>query len=121
MVMTQSDDGGRTWTPGVDTEFPNPNSAIDLIRLRNGHLVLIYNDSFRGERMPLTMRVSMDDGKTWPSVRNIVNIPGDDAAYPFIIETADGKIRGVYTSLERTVINHFVLDEQDILSGAEKH
>jgi predicted neuraminidase len=120
MVKTESRDGGRTWSPGVDTEFPNPNSAVDLIKLRNGHLVLIYNDSFRGDRMPLTMRVSTDNGKTWPSVRNIVKKPGDDAAYPFIIEAGDGKIHGVYTSGERTIVNHFVIDEGDITGRSTK-
>lgn len=114
IVKTESRDGGYTWSPGADTQFPNPNSAVDLIKLKNGHLVMIYNDSFYGERMPLTMRVSADNGKTWPHARNIVNKPGDTAAYPFIIETADGRIHGVYTSQERTVINHFVLDEADI-------
>ena len=118
MVQTESHDGGRTWSPGVDTKFPNPNSAIDLIRLVNGHLALIYNDSFEGERMPLTMRISTDDGKTWPAVRNLVNEPGDDAAYPFIIQTADGRIHGVYTSRERSVVNHFVLEEADIANPA---
>lgn len=120
IVKTESYDGGLTWSPGVDTKFPNPNSAIDLIKLKNGHLVLIYNDSFRGERMPLTMRVSTDNGKTWPAVRNIVNKPGDTAAYPYIIETADGRIHGVYTSQERTVINHFVLDEAEIASDVDR-
>lgn len=114
IVRTESRDGGRTWSPGADTKFPNPNSAIDLIKLRNGQLVMIYNDSFYGERMPLTMRVSSDNGKTWPHVRNIVNKPGDTAAYPYMIETADGRIHGVYTSQERTVINHFVLEVTDI-------
>jgi predicted neuraminidase len=116
IVKTESHDGGRTWSPGMDTEFPNPNSAVDLIKLSNGHLVLVYNNSFEGERMPLTMRVSVDNGKTWPHVRNLVNRPGDTAAYPFIIQTADGRIHGVYTSQERTVINHFVLDETDIVN-----
>jgi predicted neuraminidase len=114
MVSTESNDGGLTWSPGTDTKFANPNSAVDLIKLRNGHLVTIYNDSFEGERMPLTMRVSVDHGKTWSEARNIVNQPGDTAAYPFMIETADGRIHGVYTSQERTVINHFVLEEGDI-------
>ena len=83
MVRTESRDGGRTWSPGVDTEFPNPNAAIDLIKLANGHLALIYNDSFEGERMPLTMRISTDGGQTWPAAQ-MVNKPGDDAAYPYI-------------------------------------
>lgn len=114
IVKTESHDGGFTWSPGVDTKFPNPNSAVDLIKLRNAHVMMIYNDSFTGERMPLAVRVSVDDGKTWPHVRNIVDKPGDTAAYPYIIETADGRIHGVYTSQERSVINHFVLDEADI-------
>lgn len=119
MVRTESSDGGRTWTPGADTEYPNPNAAIDLIKLANGHLVLIYNDSFEGERMPLTMRISTDGGKTWPTARELVNKPGDDAAYPYIIQTADGKIHGVYTSQERSVVNHFTLDEADVAKGAK--
>jgi predicted neuraminidase len=114
IVATQSSDGGRTWSPGVDTEFPNPNAAVDLIRLASGNLLVIYNDSFHGERMPLTVRISKDQGKTWPYVRNIVNKPGDDAAYPYVIQSTDGRIHGVYTSDERSVINHFVLEEADI-------
>ncbi len=119
IVRTESHDGGLTWSPGANTKFPNPNSAVDLIKLRNGHLVMIYNDSFYGERMPLTMRVSTDNGTTWSHARNIVNKPGDTAAYPYIIETADGHIHGVYTSQERTVINHFDLEEADITDHAE--
>ena len=119
IVKIESHDGGLTWSPGVDTKFANPNSAVDLIKLRNGHLVVVYNDSFEGERMPLTMRVSTDCGKTWSEARNIVNQPGDDAAYPYMIETADGRIQGVYTSKERTVINHFALDESDIAGHGE--
>ncbi|QDT76233.1 sialidase family protein [Lacipirellula limnantheis] len=114
MVRTESSDRGRTWSPGVDTEFPNPNAAIDLIKLANGHLALIYNDSFEGERMPLTMRISTDGGKTWPTARELVNRPGDDAAYPYIIQTADGKIHGVYTSAGRSIVNHFSLEEADV-------
>jgi predicted neuraminidase len=114
IVATQSSDGGRTWSPGIDTEFPNPNAAVDLIRLASGNLLVIYNDSFHGERMPLTVRISKDQGKIWPYVRNIVNKPGDDAAYPYVIQSTDGRIHGVYTSDERSVINHFVLEEADI-------
>lgn len=120
IVRTESHDGGHTWSPGVDTNFPNPNAAVDLIRLQNGHLVLIYNDNFDGDRMPLTMRVSTDCGKSWSPAHNIVDKPGDDAAYPYIIQTADGKIHGVYTSEERTVVNHFVIDEADITGSKGK-
>lgn len=120
MVKIESFDGGHTWTPGVDTEYPNPNAAVDLIRLQNGHLVMVYNHSFEGERMPLTLRVSTDGGKTWPQGRNVVDKPGDTAAYPYFIQTADGRIHGVYTSEERTVVTHIVLDEADITVSDDK-
>jgi predicted neuraminidase len=119
VIRSESRDGGHTWSKGDDSEFPNPNSAVDFIKLHNGHLLLIYNDTNIGDRMPLTVAVSVDNGKTWPYARNIVNIPGDTAAYPYIIETGDGRIQGVYTSQERTVINHFVLEEADITSEDE--
>jgi predicted neuraminidase len=114
IVKTESHDGGLTWSAGQDTTFPNPNAAVDLIRLKNGHLVMIYNDNNQGERNPLTMRVSTDGGKTWPAARNIVNDPKNEAGYPYIIQTADGQIHGVFTSDRRSVVNHFALDEADI-------
>ena len=120
IVKTESSDGGKTWSPGVDTEFPNPNAAVDLIRLKNGHLVMIYNHNNQGERNPLTMRVSTDNGKTWPKVRDVFNNPKDEAGYPYIIQTTDGRIHGVFTSQRRSVVNHFVLDEADIASPERK-
>jgi predicted neuraminidase len=117
IVKTESHDGGNTWSPGVDTEFPNPNAAVDLIKLKNGHLILIYNNSNQGARNPLTMRVSTDGGKTWSVARDIVDNPKDEAAYPYIIETTDGRIHGVYTSQKRSVVNHFVMDESDVAAG----
>lgn len=117
VIRAESADGGDTWSKGVDSEFPNPNSAVDLIRLRNGHLLLIYNDTNVGDRMPLTVAISTDGGKTWPHKRNILNIPGDTAAYPYIIEAADGTLHGVYTSQERTVVNHFTFTEADIANS----
>src|SRR5512136_1033750 len=38
LVRSESHDGGRTWSDGKDSSFPNPNAAIDFIKLRNGHL-----------------------------------------------------------------------------------
>jgi len=112
---SESRDGGRTWSAGRETEFPNPNSAVDFIKLKNGHLLLVYNDNNEGERMPLTVAISTDKDQSYPHRRNIVNKPGDTAAYPSAIQTQDGKIHIVYTSHERTVIEHAVFDESAIV------
>jgi predicted neuraminidase len=113
VVRTESRDGGKTWTDGVETEFPNPNAAIEMIRLRNGHLLLVYNHS-ANDRTPLTAAISTDGGKTFPHRRNIADGPGD-FAYPSAVESQDGKIHLTYTSDERTVIRHAVFTEEAIL------
>ncbi len=113
VVRADSHDGGRTWTEGHDTEFPNPNAAIDLLKLKNGHVLLVYNDS-PTERTPLTVAISTDGCKTWPHRRNIAT--GDfDYAYPYAIQAADGKIHIVYTSHARSVINVATFDESAIV------
>ncbi len=104
-----SRDGGRTWSEGRDCAFPNPNAAVDFLKLRSGHLLLIYNDSMN-DRTPLTAALSTDEDRAWPHRRNIATGPYD-YAYPFAIQTRDGKIHMVYTSHERTVIEHAVFDE----------
>lgn len=113
IVRSESHDGGRTWSDGRDSQFPNPNAAVSFIRLRNGHLLLVYNHSM-SERSPLTAAVSTDNDKTYPHRRNIAE-GRNTFAYPMAIQTRDGKIHVVYTTNERTAIMHAVFDESAIL------
>jgi len=115
MVRTESHDGGKTWAEGTETSMPNPNAAVDFLRLRNGHLLLVYNNSM-SERTPLRVAISTDDDKTYPYRRNIVE-GKNDFAYPYAIQTRDGKIHIVFTSDRRSVINHAVFDEDAIVNG----
>jgi len=114
LVRSESRDGGHTWAPGRDSQFPNPNSATDFIKLDNGHLLLVYNDSMAG-RTPLTVAISTDQDKTYPHRRNIAE--GDNTfAYPVAIQTRDGKIHIIYTTNSRTTIMHAEFDESAILN-----
>jgi predicted neuraminidase len=115
IVRAESHDGGRTWSGGEDSSFPNPNAAVDFLKLKNGHLMLIYNDSMN-DRTPLTAAVSTDGDKTYPYKRNIIE-GKDDFAYPYAIQTKDGKIHLVFTSIVRTQVNHAVFDEDAITGG----
>jgi len=113
MLRSESRDGGYTWSDAVETKFPNPNSAVDFIKLKNGHLLLVYNDNMN-ERTPLTVAVSTDNDKTYPFRRNIAG--GDNTfAYPYAIQTRDGKIHIIYTTNGRTTIMHAVFDEYAII------
>ena len=112
-VRTESRDGGRTWSPGVDSAFPNPNAAVDFIKLANGHLLLVYNDS-KSRRTPLTVAISTDSDKTYPYKRNIAD-GRNSYAYPVAIQAEDGRIHVIYTSDGRTVINEAVFEEEAVL------
>ena len=117
VVRSESRDGGRTWAEGQDSQFPNPNAATDFIKLANGHLLLVYNDNNQGERIPLTVAISLDNDRTYPHRRDIVT--EDEAAYPMAIQSRDGMIHVIYTSHGRTQINHAVFDETAILKRGE--
>ena len=114
LVRSESHDGGRTWAPGKDSQFANPNAAADFIKLKNGHLLLVYNDSMI-DRTPLTVAISTDNDKTYPHKRNILEGLGP-FAYPVAIQLQDGRILVVYTSHNRTVVNHAIFDESAILN-----
>jgi predicted neuraminidase len=113
VVRTESQDAGKTWSEGVETQFPNPNAAVELIRLRNGHLLFVFNDSFT-DRTPLTAAISTDNGRTFLYRRNIADGNGD-FAYPSALQATDGKIHVTFTSDERTVIRHAVFTEDAVL------
>lgn len=113
VVRSESHDGGRTWSEGKDSQFPSPNAAVSFIKLRNGHLLLAYNNSM-SRRSPLTVAISTDNDKTYPHRRNIAE-GRNTFAYPMAIQTRDGKIHIVYTTNERTTIMHAVFDESAIL------
>jgi predicted neuraminidase len=115
IVRSESHDGGQTWSEGKDSAFPNPNAAVDFLKLRNGHLLLVFNDSMI-DRTPLTAAISGDQDKTYPNRRNIAEGP-NAFAYPIAFQASDGKIHVVFTSDRRTVINHAVFDEEWILEG----
>ena len=115
LVRAESHDGGQTWSEGKNCQFPNPNAAVDFLKLKNGHLLLIYNDSMN-ERTPLTAAISTDGDKTYSHRRNIAEGPYD-YAYPIATQAQDGRIHVIYTSHERTVVNRAVFDEQWVLEG----
>ncbi len=70
--------------------------------------------------MPLTVAISTDNDKSYPHRRNIVNKPGDTAAYPVAIQTRDGKIHVVYTSQDRQVVNRAIFDENAVLGKKQE-
>ena len=106
IVRSESTDGGETWSEGRDTEFPNPNAAVEMLRLQEGPILLIYNDSMT-DRTPLSAALSVDGELSWSHRRDLLTGEGP-YAYPYAIQGRDRRIHLIYTSNDRTGIYHAV-------------
>lgn len=79
-IYSSSSEDGCAWTKPQPTQLPNNNSSIQAVRLRNGHLVIAFNNiqatMTKGKprdeaRWPLSVALSIDGGQTWPWVRDV--------------------------------------------------
>jgi predicted neuraminidase len=94
ICVADSFDDGLTWTQAHPTDLPNPNSGIDAVGLRDGRIVLIYNNSTK-DRTPLNLAVS-SDGEHFKIFATLEDQPGE-YSYPAIIQARNGEIDVTYT------------------------
>ncbi len=105
ICYADSSDGGRTWTNAQPSELPNPDSGIDAVGLKDGRIVLVYNDTDKG-RSPLNVAVSAD-GDHWNRFLALETEPGE-FSYPAVIQAANGEVHITYT-WNRKKIKHVTL------------
>ncbi len=79
-------DGGLSWSKAERTEMPNNNSGIDCVRVPDGRIFLVYNPVSEnwGDRSPLELAVSEDNGKTFSTVCVLEDEKGGEFSYPSI-------------------------------------
>ena len=117
---TSSD--GCIWSPATATILPNNNASVQAFRLRDGHVVMAFDNSSKssangGLRKPLSVALSLDGGNTWPYARDIEEgrpgyglaeqtpkEPGrEEYSYPSIMGTRKGEILVAYTYRRQTI------------------
>lgn len=105
VFMSESADGGITWSLPQTTGLRTPESCPELTRIpRTGDLLLIWNNSpydpdfayyngrsHFGKRSPLTAAISRDEGRTWQHFRDIEDDPTRAFSNPGVRFTRDGK------------------------------
>lgn len=96
--ISKSNDDGMSWTPTMDTTFPNPGAGIEAVRLSTGNWALIYNDLSRG-RNSLAVSLSDDEGASWKWTRHVRRRdPGQGSFhYPSMIQGQAGMIHVTFT------------------------
>lgn len=104
----ESLDQGMTWSPAQEISIPNPRSALDMIMLESGSIVIAFNNS-ESKRTPLTVALSKDGGKSWPWMRDLENGEGR-FSYPSLMQDSNGIIHVTYT-YKRDTIKHAAFNE----------
>lgn len=106
IYRSDSRDGGRTWCKAYNTGLPNPNSGIDVVKLGNGILVLIMNPISEnwGDRAPLVLMYSADNGDSFTEFFKCESITGDhEFSYP-AITAVDNTLHITYTYERETIV-----------------
>lgn len=78
--------------PVIETDLPHPNTGLNLAKLDDGVLALVFNPcppEAPPARSPLAIALSFDNGRTWPRRLDIETGPGE-FSYPAIIATRTG-------------------------------
>jgi predicted neuraminidase len=101
--VSESRDGGESWSVARDTDLPNPGSSLALITLADGQWLLVLNDTETG-RHQLAVMISGDEGRTWRRKRHLEQTPPGEGrfSYPTAIQARDGRIHVTYTHSVRT-------------------
>ncbi|MFM1919622.1 MAG: hypothetical protein RLZZ303_1256 [Candidatus Hydrogenedentota bacterium] len=97
---TESKDYGQTWAPLQKTTLPNNNSGIEAVRLPDGRVLLCYNPvgGNWGDRTPLDLAISNDDGATWQTVAHLEDDPDKESEFSYpSMKLMDGGVVLTYT------------------------
>ena len=120
--ISYSKDDGVSWTPATDTDIPNPGTSLEVIGLRNGDWMMVYND-LEAKRYSLVAAISDDEGKTWKWHRHLDGDPSkvssNEYHYPSVIQAKDGTIHMTYSYYipEGQTIKHVQLSEDWVKAG----
>ncbi len=99
ICRSDSKDSGKTWSPAYKTSLPNNNSGIDVAQIAGDTIAVIYNPVNKnwGDRFPMSIAVSTDNGKSWPYHFDIEKGSGDaELSYPDMFYK-DGYLFACYT------------------------
>jgi predicted neuraminidase len=91
-----SEDNGWTWSNATPSNLPNPDAAVDALRLRDGRILLAYNHAASG-RENLQLALSSDEGRSWRAGPVFEQAAQREFSYPNLAEDRRGRIHLTYT------------------------
>jgi predicted neuraminidase len=100
VAVADSMDNGATWTQARFIDVPQNNSGLDVVALKDGRIVMIFNNTTVG-RTPLNLAVSTD-GEHFRVFATLEDAVGQ-YSYPALIQGPDGSLEMTYTWQRKTI------------------
>jgi sialidase-1 len=112
-AIARSTDGGATFGPVEhDAALIDPSCNAGIARYRRGRQdLLVFTNAAAAKRENLTVKISRDQGRTWPEARTIHTGP---AAYSTVIQLRDGTLGVLYECGEKSSIERIVFARFDL-------
>jgi alpha-L-fucosidase len=114
IISVFSNDQGKSWSLPLPLDIPNPNSAMDAIRLSDGTFLMVYNPLEAGknwwEGRNILKLAASKDGLNWTDILTLENHEKGEFSYPAIILSKSGKIHISYTNNRKNIL-HLVLQK----------
>jgi len=109
---SDSTDHGCTWSEAYPTDVPHNNSGIDCVMTEGGVLVLVCNPvaSEKGQRTPLSVLISEDNGA---SFRRILDLETEDGEFSYPALIADRNRLYITYTWKRKKIAYRVLEIEE--------
>jgi predicted neuraminidase len=115
VYVTRTEDAGAHWGAVTEAALPNPNAPVMAVRLRDGAILLVFNNS-GNSRERLSLALSRDGGGTWRLFHafeeGVLDHEGNLAnfGYPYAIQGDDGTVHVFYV-WKLTHVKHVSFNE----------
>jgi predicted neuraminidase len=101
VLTARTRDAGQHWDEVEDSSLPNPNAPVMGVRLSDGSILLVFNNS-PSSRESLSLALSRDGGRRWAVFHRFEEGVRDrdghlaNFGYPYAIRASDGMLHVLY-------------------------
>jgi predicted neuraminidase len=94
VYRTETEDGGKTWSPPTRTELPNAASGIAALSLGGERILLAHNSEVGEKGRKLDLSLSPDAGRSWRTVKTVASTQksAEPVSYPSFVVGPQGLI-----------------------------
>lgn len=108
LLVSRTEDGGKTWSEVGPSDMPNPSAPVAALSLGAGRILMAANDDpGGGDRLRLLL--SEDEGDSWRVLREL-EPNGAGARYPMLRRLEGGEIALAYSVGNKTGLRAHVLN-----------